>query len=150
MDSANKVRIPTIQLWDVLLVPLQGEIGDEAASELAHDTLHRIQSTTVKGLIIDVTGLWMMDSHLCALLSRLASAASLMGVRSILCGMDANLALTLQTMGLELTETSTTLSLETALETLGIRTTRNDEAHDDDFLDDDVMLGVDGERPEEI
>lgn len=113
-------RIPIIKLWRLLLVPLQGEIDDKAAATLSSEVLERIHGADVSGLVIDVTGLWIMDSHLCALLTRLAQAAGLMGTRTILCGMTAETAMTLQAMGLELDGFDATLSLEQALEQYGV------------------------------
>ena len=69
---------------------------------------------------MDVTGLWLMDSHLCAVLSQIASAARLMGSETVICGMAPEIALTLQAMGLELSNVGTELSLEQALARLGV------------------------------
>src|SRR4026207_784799 len=98
MSSTEANRIPIIKLWNLLLVPLQGMIDDSVAEQLSQDVLKRIQASEVTGLIMDVTGLWLMDSHLCAVLSRIASAALLMGTRTVICGMSPEIALTLQTM----------------------------------------------------
>lgn len=113
-------RIPIIRVWDLLLVPLQGELEDALAERLLADVLEAIHAEEVSGLVIDITGLWMMDSHLCAVLSRLACAAELMGARTVVSGMSAETALTLQTMGLELAGVQTVLSLEQALELRGV------------------------------
>jgi rsbT antagonist protein RsbS len=113
-------RIPIIKIWHLLLVPLQGQIDDQLAEQLRQDILQKIQSTDVTGLLMDVTGLWLMDSHLCAVLSQIAAAARLMGTESLICGMSPEIALTLQTMGLELPNVGTELSLEEALARLGV------------------------------
>src|ERR1044071_1406199 len=95
-------RIPIIKLWTLLLVPLQGELTDELANQLTTEVLSRIHEEGCSGLVIDITGLWLVDSHLCAVLSELSSAASLMGARTLLSGMKPDIALTLETMGVEL------------------------------------------------
>jgi rsbT antagonist protein RsbS len=117
---AGPRTIPTIRLWHLLLVPLQGEIADAQAERLADDILSKICESPTTGLVIDVTGLWIMDSHLCALISRIARAASLMGAKTILCGLSPDIALTLQTMGLQLEGVATVASLEEALDRLGV------------------------------
>lgn len=134
-------RIPIIKLWRLLLVPLQGEIDDKAAATLSAEVLDRIHATDVSGLVIDVTGLWIMDSHLCALLTRLAQAASLMGTKTILCGMTAETAMTLQAMGLELDGFDATLSLEQALEQHGVTSPWSGMDEEDFELDDVVVAG---------
>jgi rsbT antagonist protein RsbS len=113
-------RIPIIRVWELLLVPLQGDIDDALADRLAVEVLDFIHTNPVSGLVLDVTGLWMMDSHLCAAITRLAQAAALMGARTIICGMSPETAMTLQTMGLDLGSIETVRSLEQALELQGI------------------------------
>ena len=117
---SEHTRIPIIKIWHLLLVPLQGQVDDALAEQLRQDVLLRIQNSEVTGLVMDVTGLWLMDSHLCAVLSQIASAARLMGTYTVICGMAPEIALTLQTMGLELSNVGTELSLEQALARLGV------------------------------
>lgn len=114
-------RVPIIKIWDILLVPLQGEITDDVAAQVRAEVLERIHNEGATGLVIDVTALWVMDSHLCSVISRLAAASSLMGARTFLCGMSPDIALTIHAMGLDLEAVQATLSLEEALETLGVQ-----------------------------
>jgi rsbT antagonist protein RsbS len=113
--------IPVIELWGQLLVPLQGEIRDSQVDDLTRTVLARIRDRRAAGLIIDASGVWMMDSHLCATVGKLAASARLMGARSVLCGLSAEVVLTLQSMGIELDGVETALALEPALERLGVR-----------------------------
>jgi len=118
--NTDNLRVPIIKIWDILLVPLQGEITDDVAAQVRWDVLERIHTDGATGLVIDVTALSIMDSHLCSVISRLAAASSLMGARTFLCGMNPTIALTIHAMGLELESVQATLSLEEALETLGV------------------------------
>ena len=113
--------IPVIALWGQLLVPLQGDITDAQMAELSTGVLTRIAGRqSAEGLIIDASGVWIVDSHLCAALARLANAARLMGVPTIVCGLSGDVVLTLQAMGLELGGVVTSLGLDEALGELGI------------------------------
>jgi rsbT antagonist protein RsbS len=123
-------RIPIIKLWHLLLVPLQGELTDDLADQLTSEVLERIYRDGSSGLVVDITALWMVDSHLCSVLSQLASAASLMGTRTIISGMKPEIALTLETMGVQLGQVTTTLSLEDGLALLGARVSKVDAAPD--------------------
>ena len=120
MSDAN-TRVPIIRLWNLILVPVQGELTDTHAEQLRHDVLSEISAAGSDGLVLDVTGLWMIDSHLCAVLTRLAQAAGLMGTRTVVCGINADIAMTIQAMGLELRDVRTALSLEEALYDFGVR-----------------------------
>jgi rsbT antagonist protein RsbS len=117
---SEQTKVPIIKIWHLLLVPLQGQVDDELAEQLRQDVLSKIQATGATALLLDVTGLWLMDSHLCSVLSQIASAARLMGSATVICGMAPEIALTLQTMGLELGNIGAALSLEQALSQLGI------------------------------
>lgn len=121
--SDDRTTIPVLKIWDLLLVALQGDVSDRQADDLSHSVLGRIRDVDVTGLIVDVTGVLTLDSHLCAVLARLASSARLMGVRSVLCGLTPEVVMTLQAMDIELTEIETVGTIEEALEAAGIRHT---------------------------
>jgi rsbT antagonist protein RsbS len=128
--TRESTRIPIIPLWGQLIVPLQGDITDAQAAQLCSDVLRDIQRTGARGMVVDISGLWLVDSHLCAVLARLANAARLMGTRTVLSGMGADVALTLQSMGIQLTDVETALGLEEGLSMLGVEVVgaRNTEA----------------------
>src|SRR3954468_11385938 len=119
MDEAYN-QIPIIKLWHLLLVPLQGEMTDEVASRLMSEVLERIYRDGSSGLVIDITGLWILDSHLCSVLSQISDAAALMGATTVICGMKPEIALTLETMGVHLANITSSLDLEGALVLLGV------------------------------
>jgi rsbT antagonist protein RsbS len=132
-------RLPIIKLWDRIVVPIQGEITDELAGQLSSEILKVIHQSGAHGLVLDLTGVWIMDSHLCSVLSNLAAAARLMGTPTIISGLSPEIAMTLQTMGVELESVRTALSLEQALAMLGLDVQRAEEADD----------GADGEGARE-
>lgn len=134
--SDTRSSIPVLKIWDQLLVALQGDVSDRQADELSHSVLARIRDADVTGLILDVTGVFTLDSHLCAVLARLAASARLMGVRSVLCGLTPEVVMTLQAMDIELDEIDTMGTIEEALEVAGIQhTTRTSHDYDlDEFF----------------
>jgi rsbT antagonist protein RsbS len=129
-------RLPIIKLWDRIVVPIQGEITDELAELLCNEVLKVIHESGARGLVLDLTGVWIMDSHLCSVISNLAAAARLMGTPTIICGLSPEIAMTLQTMGVELQSVRTALSLEQALGMLGLEARRAEEDEDADDNDD--------------
>lgn len=136
-------RLPIIYLWDRVVVPIQGELTDELADQLSDDVLAAIHKSRAKGLVIDLTGVWLVDSHLCAMLSHIAAAALLMGAQTVLSGLSPEIAMTLQTMGVEFTNVRTALTLEQALTLLGL------EVHDREREDDlDAWGAQDGDEIE--
>jgi len=129
--SESQNTIPVLKIWDQLLVPLQGDVSDGQAEELSRSVLIRIRDADVTGLILDVTGVLTLDSHLCAVLARIAASARLMGVRSVLCGLTPELVMTLQAMDIELDEIETRRTIEEALEAAGIEHTALPASEDD-------------------
>jgi rsbT antagonist protein RsbS len=135
MDTHNP--IPVIELWGHLVVPLQGDITDTQVDELQGNVLERIKTRGADGLVIDCSGVWLMDSHLCAVLGRLAGAARLMGTPPVLCGLSPAVVMTLQSMGIDLEGIETALGLESALEHLGLEVKRKRDAEDEDAHGDE-------------
>ncbi|MGK3983341.1 STAS domain-containing protein [Sorangium sp. So ce136] len=142
-------RLPIINLWDRILVPIQGDVTDDLAEQLNTEVLRAIHESGAKGLVIDLTAVWIMDSHLCAVLSNLASAARLMGTPTILSGLSPEIAMTLQAMGVELAAVKTALTLEQALTMLGLEVRRAEARDEDDDEDDDDLFDEDDDEDED-
>ena len=59
-EDEHGSRIPVIRLWGVLLVPLQGDVTDRQVSDLVAGVLENIRSSGTTGVIVDLSGLWMV------------------------------------------------------------------------------------------
>ncbi len=129
-----EARIPIIDLYSNLIVPVQGAIDDEAMARLQEDVTRRIQRVGARGLVIDVSGVEFMDSFMTKNLRDLALTARLMGVSAVVSGLRPAVAITLIEMGLTIPGVRTTLNLERALEALF-------EMHEEEAL----ALGMGGE-----
>jgi rsbT antagonist protein RsbS len=112
--------IPVIELWGRLIVTLQGDVTDSQMEHLRDQVLKRIRDRDARGLAIDASGMWLVDSHLCSVLGRLVLAARLMGTHAVLCGLSPDVVITLEEMGIHLDGIDTAISLEAALEQLGV------------------------------
>ena len=112
------VRIPIIDLYSNLVVPIVGAIDDDAMARLQEDVTQRIQADGARGLVIDVSGVEFLDSFMTKNLRDLALTARLMGVSAVVSGLRPAVAITLIEMGLEIPGVKTTLNLERALEAL--------------------------------
>jgi rsbT antagonist protein RsbS len=112
------MRIPIIKLYANLIVPIQGVLGDAVITQLHGDVTVRIERDAPKGLVIDVSGMEMMDSFMTRTIRDLALTAKLMGVHTVVSGLKPAIAMTLVDMGLEIPGIQTTLNLERAIEAL--------------------------------
>src|ERR1700722_19242007 len=113
-------RIPIIGLYDNLIVPIQGAIADDVMVTLQSDVMARIQDGDARGLIVDVSGVEVLDSYMTRNLRDLALSARLMGVTAVVSGLRPAVAITLIEMGLEIPGVYTALDLERALELLRV------------------------------
>ncbi len=114
MDDMD-FQISILQLRDILIVPIQMELHDNAARKLQIEILNRIEKTNATGLVIDISSVFIVDSFLGRLLSETARMAQIMGAKVVLIGMKKETALTLIQLGLNFKNLKTTLNLDEAV-----------------------------------
>ena len=119
-------RIPIIKLYENLIVSVQVALSDRLVTSLKDDITMEIQSTGVQGLVVDVSGIDVMDSYISRTIRDIGLIAKLMGVRTVMSGMDPMIAMTLVEMGLDLKGVHSALNLEVALELLERLDRKND------------------------
>jgi rsbT antagonist protein RsbS len=115
---SGTARIPIIKLYDNLIVSIQVALSDRLVMLLKDDITYEIEETGARGLVVDVSGIDVMDSYISRAIRDIGLIAQLMGVRTVISGMDPMIAMTLVEMGLDLKGVYSALNLETALELL--------------------------------
>ena len=118
VETSDTSRIPIIRLYGYLIVSIQVALSDRLVAQLKDDTTALIERTEARGLIIDLSGIDVMDSYISRAIRDLGMVARLMGVETVISGMDSMIAMTLVEMGLSLSGVSCSLNLETAIEML--------------------------------
>jgi rsbT antagonist protein RsbS len=101
-----------------LLVQLNSELTDSAVRELRDAVGRTLEAQALRGLVLDLASVEIMDSYITRCIRDLALCARLMGVPTIVCGVQPAVADTLVEMGLELGEVQTVLNVDVALRTL--------------------------------
>jgi rsbT antagonist protein RsbS len=109
------MRIPILRLGRILLTSIQSDLTDDDASALQVDVLGLFRNDEVDGLVIDISGLDVVDSYMARLLNETARMVRVMGGEVVLTGMQPMIALTLIEMGREIIGMSSALDLETGL-----------------------------------
>lgn len=104
-----------LRLGDVLLVTLQGELHDGMASQLQQDLAETIVASRVAGVVIDISGVEIVDSFLGRVLAETAAQTELLAARTVVAGMRPAVAITLVELGLTFPELRTALNTEAAL-----------------------------------
>lgn len=115
-------HVPVLRLGDVLLVTLQGDLHDSTAQQLQQDIADTISSSGVRGVVIDISGMEVVDSFLGRVLAEIAAQSSLLAARTVVAGMRPAVAITLVELGLTLPGLHTALNTEAAMDLLGRRT----------------------------
>jgi rsbT antagonist protein RsbS len=116
--GGHAFSVPVLRLGDNLLVTLQGELHDGMAEQLQQDITARIADTRVSGVVIDISGVEIVDSFLGRILAEIAAGAGLLAARTVLAGMRPAVAITLVELGLTLPGLRTALDVERAMELL--------------------------------
>jgi rsbT antagonist protein RsbS len=108
-----------LRLGGVLLVTLQGDLYDTTAERLQQDVSEAVADSAVGGVVIDVSGVEIVDSFLGRVLSEIAAKTRLLAAQTVVAGMRPAVAITLVELGLTLPGLRTALSAEDALRLLG-------------------------------
>jgi rsbT antagonist protein RsbS len=111
-------HVPVLRIGDVLLVTLQGDLHDSTAQQLQQDLAETISRTGVRSVLIDISGVEIVDSFLGRVLAEIAAQAKLLAARTVVAGMRPAVAITMVELGLTLPGLRTALSTEAAMELL--------------------------------
>ncbi|CAL9360504.1 RsbT antagonist protein RsbS [Streptomyces sp. enrichment culture] len=111
-------HVPVLRLGDILLVTLQGDLYDSTAQQLQQDLSETIAHSRVAGVVIDISGVEIVDSFLGRVLAEIAAQTELLAARTVVAGMRPAVAITLVELGLTLPGLRTALTTEAAMELL--------------------------------
>ncbi|MEV6025978.1 STAS domain-containing protein [Streptomyces sp. NPDC052036] len=118
LRAPDGAQIPVLKLGDVLLVTLQGELHDKAAEQLQQHIAAAITRSPVNGVVIDVSGVEIVDSFLGRVFAEIAASAGLLAAETVVAGMRPAVAITLVELGLTLPGLRTALDADEALRML--------------------------------
>ena len=125
-------RIPILKMGHVLLVTIQVDMHDQIALALQDDLTSQIEKTGVRGVLIDISALEMVDSFIGRMIANISGMAKILGARTVLVGMRPAVAITLVELGLTLPGVKTALNVERGVEYLQRDGDETGDRHDDD------------------
>mgnify|MGYP000520366375 FL=1 len=111
-------RIPILQMGDLLLVTIQVDMHDQLALTLQDDLSERIQRTSARGVLIDISALDIVDSFIGRMISTISSMGRIMDATTVVVGMQPAVAITLVELGLTLDGVRTALNVERGMQLL--------------------------------
>ena len=116
-EAIRELSTPILQVRDrLLLLPIVGTIDADRAQQLTEQLLRAIRTNRGKVVVIDVTGVPVVDTTVANHLVQAAEASRLLGARMILTGLSSEVARTLVTLGADLGTLETMSDLQQGLE----------------------------------
>ena len=111
-------RIPILRMGEFLLVTIQVDMHDQLALTLQDDLSERISRTSARGVLIDISGLDIVDSFIGRMIGTISGLSKIMDAETVLVGMQPAVAITLVELGLTLPGVSTALDVERGMKLL--------------------------------
>ncbi len=111
-----EMATPVTKIWDgVLFAPIVGIIDSKRAVDIMEKTLSSIAENRAVTLVIDISGVAVVDTAVANHLIKITKAAVLMGCQSVISGISPAIAQTITELGVELGSVRTTATIESAL-----------------------------------
>ena len=125
-EAIRELSVPVLQIRDqMLILPLVGVIDSARARQVIETLLVAIRDHRAKGVVIDVTGVPIVDTQVANHLLQASKAAQLMGATVVITGISSEMAQSLVGLGTDLPDAMTMVDLQDGVEQierlLGVR-----------------------------
>lgn len=123
--TIEELQTPVIQVWDgVLALPVIGSVDTARAQGMTEALLEKIVETGSEIVILDITGVPVVDTAVAKHLLETVTAARLLGAEVLIVGLTSRIAMTLVHLGIDLggvvTRTTMAKGLQLAFSRLGL------------------------------
>jgi anti-anti-sigma regulatory factor len=125
LKTVRELSSPVIQVWEnVLVMPLVGAIDSARATRIMEDLLTGITKHQAEIVIIDITGVPVVDTSVANHLIQTVKAAALLGAKCVVVGISSEVAQSLISLGVDLSGVVTRSNLQAgiryAMEMMGL------------------------------
>jgi len=111
-----EMATPVTKIWDgVLFAPIVGIIDSKRAVDIMNKSLSSIAETQARTLVLDISGVAMVDTAVANHLIKITKAAVLMVCKAVISGISPAIAQTITELGIDLSSIHTTSTIESAL-----------------------------------
>ncbi len=115
-QAIQDLSTPVIPILDeIIIMPLVGNIDSIRAGEITRSLLAGIGRHKAKIVIVDITGVPLIDTGVAAYLTKAIRAAHLKGAKTIVTGISEAVAETIVDLGIDWSEITTLSDLQTGL-----------------------------------
>jgi len=114
--AISELTTPIIRVWDkVLCLPIVGIVDSRRSVEMMDSLLNRIIETECRCVIVDITGVDVVDTKTADYFVKMIKAANLLGTTCIITGISPEIAQTLTNIGVDLSGIKTLRNLKEGL-----------------------------------
>jgi rsbT co-antagonist protein RsbR len=112
----QELSAPIVPIHEgVLVLPLVGAVDSRRASQIMESALEQIVTYQADVLILDITGVPIVDTGVANYILQMARAVTLLGSRVILVGIGAEIAQTIVQLGVDLRDMTTLANLQAGI-----------------------------------
>jgi rsbT co-antagonist protein RsbR len=115
--TISELQTPVIQVWEgILALPIVGTVDTARAQDMTEALLERIVATGSEIVLLDITGVPVVDTAVARHLLETVAAARLLGADVLIVGLSSRTAMTLVQLGIDLSHVTTRATLARGLE----------------------------------
>jgi rsbT co-antagonist protein RsbR len=113
----TEVSVPVVRIWErIIMIPLVGMLDSSRAQQMMETMLTALEEYQSKVVILDISGIPVVDTLVARHLITAASAVRLMGADCIITGIRARISQTLVQLGVDLSGFTTRTTLADGLQ----------------------------------
>ena len=143
MNPDQQTHVPFQVSQGCLIANIQIDLNESVLQVFQHDLLNKVESHLVRGVILDLSGIDLLDSVSAEMLVKTISMVQLMGARAVVSGLRPGVVASLIDMDVDLEKLEGYLNLDDALLSF-----QEDDAIEEKTEDEDEELGADHEISE--
>ena len=115
--AVDDLSTPVLEIWDdILTLPVVGIVDTQRSAQMTDKVLNEVVRSRAKYVIVDLTGVELIDTSTADRFMRLARSVQLLGARCIVTGIQPAVSQTLVELGVEFGTLETHRNLKNALE----------------------------------
>lgn len=115
-ETIREMSVPVLPVsHDTLVMPLVGALDSTRLLQIQEQALGRLEATHARRLLLDITGVPVVDSQVAQGLIRVVQAAQLLGAQVLLVGIRPEVAQSVVGLGVDLSSVRTHSDLQGAL-----------------------------------
>ncbi|GAB4129551.1 MAG: hypothetical protein Fur005_46720 [Roseiflexaceae bacterium] len=126
VELINEISTPLLLIGDeILILPMIGSLNSYRIERMISDVLHAVAERRTRALILDISGVPLVDTQVGSAILQLDRSVSLLGCRCVLVGIRPEIAQTLVSIGTNLSELTTCATIMQGLTAVGVRLVRH-------------------------